>query len=262
MQYGIQLRLAVRVGIRGLGQHPRRLFVNIFVRAAHQNPDFLERHVERELVHLRLDLRRRADGDRLQLRVNLVTDCRNRVRHHAAVVFFDHGNRPRNKIAEAIRQHHLIGKHPVLSERVLTQQEIFQSVDAVTLDQNDRIDHIVALARLGLGDFFPAQKQPAMSEYLLRQRQTRAHQHRRPDDRVETHDFLPHQMHVGRPIFVVKFSVVRIAQSRNVVCQRVQPYINDMLFVERHRDTPVKGRTRNAKIVQSLFDEGNHFVAA
>ena len=37
---------------------------------------------------------------------------------------------------------------------------------------------------------------------------------------------------------------------------------NDVLFVERHRDTPVKGRTRNAQIVQSLLNERNHFVAA
>ena len=101
-----------------------------------------------------------------------------------------------------------------------------------------------------------------MSQHLLRQRFLQGHEHCRPNDGVETHDFLAHQVDIHRPVLLVQFIVFRISQSGDVVGQRIQPYVDDVFFVNRNRDSPVEGGTGNTKIFQTLLHKGNHFISA
>ena len=242
VHYCIQFRLLFRI----LSQDPRGLFINIFIRPSYHDPDFFQRHVEGEFIHLGFHLGSRAGGDGLQVAVDVVLGLA--FRNKAAAVFLDHGNGSGNQVAQVVGQvvvhslqHHLIGEDAVLPEGVLPQQEVFQGVDAVALDEDHRIHHVFALGGFGLGNLFAAQQQPAVTQNLLRQRQVCTHQHGRPDHRMEPDDFLAHQVHVRRPVFVIQFRFIRIAQCGDVVGQRIQPYIDDMLFIDRNRNPPVKG---------------------
>ena len=60
-----------------------------------------------------------------------------------------------------------------------------------------RLDEIA----LALGKFIPADQQPAVPVYLFGHRKPQRHQQRRPDDRVEPHDLLPHHVKIRRPEF-------------------------------------------------------------
>ena len=52
-----------------------------------------------------------------------------------------------------------------------------------------------------------------MAEDLLRQGQAAAHEHDRPDDRMEADDFLADEVQVGRPEFFKFFRVVDVAAA-------------------------------------------------
>ena len=243
VHYRIQFRLLFRI----LCQDPRCLFVDILVGSSYHNPDFFQCHVEGEFIHLGFHLGSCTGGDGLQLTVDVVFGLA--FRNEASAVFLDHGNSSGNQVAQVVGQiivhslqHHLIGENAVLSEGVFPQQEVLQGVDAVAFDENHRVHHVLALGRFGLGNLFAAQQQPAVTQNLLRQRQVCTHQHGRPNHRMEPDDFLAHQVHVRRPVFVIQFRFIRIAQCGDIVGQRIQPYIDDMLLINWDRNPPVKGR--------------------
>ena len=247
MQNRVQSSLCCRVGVCGLCKHPRCFFVDIFVCAANDNPDFFQCHVERKLVHLLFHLGSRADASSAEICVDFIHCRRNRIRNSAAVIFFDHGNGSGNKVSEVVcqivvhsLQHYFVCENPVLSEGIFTKQEIFQSVNAVSFDEDNRVDHIRTLGSFRLGNFFAAHKKPAVTAHLLRKRKTRTHKHCRPDDAVESYNFLAHKVNISGPVFVVKLRIIRIAECCDVVCQSVKPYINYMLLVKRNRDSPVE----------------------
>lgn len=77
---------------------------------------------------------------------------------------------------------------------ILTVQKIFKQL----YEQGD--------IALGFGHFSALEDQPAVAEYLFGQLNTKRHEHNRPDNRMETHDFFAHKVHIGGP----EFSVERI----------------------------------------------------
>ena len=101
-----------------------------------------------------------------------------------------------------------------------------------------------------------------MAVDMLGQRQLHAHEHGRPDDRVEAHDLLADKMHVRRPVLVhVVIPVVHIAQRRHVVKQRVHPDIDHVAGVKVHGDAPGEAGAADAQILQARLDEVvDHFV--
>ena len=101
-----------------------------------------------------------------------------------------------------------------------------------------------------------------MAVDFFRQRQIERHEDAWPDDGVETHDFLADEVQVGRPVFLEFLGVVEEADRRQVVRQRVEPDVDDVLRVDGHLDAPVKRRARNAEVVEALLDEVDHLVAA
>ena len=258
----MQDRVEARFARLFLREDPRRGLVDVLVRAAHQDPDRLERHVELELVHLGLDIACRIHRDLLEFVVDRFADhC---IRHDAAVVFLDHRDRAADEVAQVVRQvvvqslqKDFVGEDAVLPEGVLAQQEVLQRVDAVAVDQDDRIHDIA----LGLAHLAAVDQQPAVAEDLLRDRLIDAHEHRRPDDAVESHDLLAHQVD-ARPVLLVEFRFIRIAQRRDIVAERIEPDVDDVLLINRHRDAPVEAGAGDAQIVQPLFDERDHLIAA
>ena len=63
-------------------------------------------------------------------------------------------------------------------------------------------------------------------------------------------------MNICRPVFF-KLTVVvaSVTQSRDIVCERVNPYVDYVFRVERYFYTPVERRTRYAQILKSGLDE-------
>ena len=101
-----------------------------------------------------------------------------------------------------------------------------------------------------------------MAEHLFGQRQPRRHQESRPVNRVETHDILADDMHIGRPE-ARKFAVaIRKTDARQIGGQRVDPDIHHMPWRTRNRHAPVKTGARDAQILQSAFNEAEHLIPA
>ena len=70
-------------------------------------------------------------------------------------------------------------------------------------------------------------------------------------------------MQVRRPqlmILLGALPIALIADSRNIVCQGIQPHINHMLVVKIHRDPPLKGGSGNAQILQPRQKEIIHHL--
>ena len=101
-----------------------------------------------------------------------------------------------------------------------------------------------------------------MAINLLGQRDLRRHQERRPIDGVEANDILADEVDIGRPIAVEQFAAVGITKPRQIVGQRVEPDIHDMVVAARNLDPPVEAGPRNRQIVEPALDEAEDFIAA
>ena len=70
-------------------------------------------------------------------------------------------------------------------------------------------------------------------------------------------------MQIGRPVSAEFFAVrVGIADGGDVVGQRIDPHIHDVLGVAGHRDAPVEGRARDRQILQAAAHEARDLVQA
>ena len=101
-----------------------------------------------------------------------------------------------------------------------------------------------------------------MRHDALGQRDARGHQERGPVHAVEAHNFLPNHLQIGWPVsFELAGIARRVAESRDVVGQRIQPDIDHVFGIVRHRNAPGKRAAADGKVLQSTFDERNDFVA-
>ena len=244
-----------------LCEQPRRCLVNVFVGSADESPDFLQGDAEVELVHVSFYLCGGAQGKLLQFAVGALIVSRRR--NHSIVVFFYHGDGAADQVAQVVGQigihaveHDFVCKQSVIPEGVLSQQEIFQGVHAVTLDEFNRIYNIPS----GFGHLSALQEDPTVAQDLFRKRKLQGHEHCRPNDGVEPNNFLPDEMHVRRPIMVVFHRIIRITESGDIVGKRIQPHVNYMLFVDGNGNAPVEGGPGNTQIFQPLPREAEHFV--
>ena len=146
----------------------------------------------------------------------------------------------------------------VLTEVDFAEQEVADSIGTELVNEANGVNDIA----LGLTHLVAVHNQPAMAVNLFRQRQVEGHEDAGPYDGMETHDFLAHEVQISRPVLVEFFLVIKEANRRQVVGQRIEPHIDNVLFVDGHRNAPVKGRTGNAQIFQSLLDKVNHLIAA
>src|SRR3546814_2093150 len=55
--------------------------------------------------------------------------------------------------------------------------------------------------------------------------------------------------------------LVRIADARQIVRQRIDPDVHDMAWAAGNGDAPVKARARDRQVRQASSDEAHHFIA-
>ena len=192
---------------------------------------------------------------------------RTAVRHFGVAVFCDHGKRALGQIADVVGKvrvaavhHRFMAIGAVGAVRHFATEEIADRIDAIGVGQREGVDDIAD----GLRHLLAAVMQEAVSIDALRQFDTGGHEHGGPDDRVEADDVLADDMGVGGPEFLEELAVgVGIADAGDVVRQRVEPDIHDVLGVAWHFDAPVElfARTRNGEVRQAAFDEGHDFIA-
>ena len=181
------------------------------------------------------------------------------------MIFFNHAHSSVQQVAQVVCQigvntvdKRITGEVAVAAQIDFTQQEIADSVSTKFVNQAQRVNNIA----FRLGHLVAFYNQPAMSVYFFRQRLTHSHQHNRPNDSMETHDFLTYQMQACRPVFLEFFRIAAVADTGEIVQQRIEPYIYNMFFIERYRNAPVESCSGNAQVFQTLFDEVNHLIAA
>src|SRR5438046_9454238 len=79
---------------------------------------------------------------------------------------------------------------------------------------------------------------------------------------MEANDVLADQVDVGGPIALPQLGLVRIAQPRNIIGQRIEPNIHDMRIAAGHWDAPIKAGARGAEIFKAAFDEARDLITA
>ena len=187
-------------------------------------------------------------------------------RHDPLAVRLDHLQRPRDEIAEPIREigvessiELLWADRRVLDllERRVAQHEIPDRVTAPLVRSGDRIDHVAARARQPA----PTHREEAVGEHLARQLDPRGHQHRRPDDAVEAGDVLADDVDIAGPPFL-EFRLVRAEpDAGHVVDERVEPDVDDVFGVIRELDAPREVAPRDADVLEPSFQPPEHLVA-
>ncbi len=145
-----------------------------------------------------------------------------------------------------------------MSELDLPQEVVAIRVHPEVVDELERMDP----GELRLRHLLPAHQQPSVRQHGLRHGQARGHQHGRPDHRVEPEDVLAHHVRVGRPRSFEPGLVDAEPRRGDVVLQRVDPHVDDVLGVPRHRDAPFEAHPRQREILQTSPDERHHLVAA
>ena len=185
----------------------------------------------------------------------------------AAEVLLDHGGGAGDEVAEVVckvgvdgADEQLVGEVAVGAEGEGAQQEEAQRVHAEHIRQQVWVNDVA----LGFGHLAAVDNEPAVAVYLLRQRHLHAHEHGRPDYRVEADYLLADDVHVGRPVLVViVVLIVQEAERGAVVEQRVDPDVHDVARVKVHGDTPCEAGAGDAEVFKAGLDEVvNHLVDA
>ena len=250
-----------------LGQNPGLRLVDILVAALEEGENFRHGVRHAQVLHLRRRLRVRSGDHRLQVLIHGLR--RALIADHAAEILVAHGNGAVHQIAQGVGQigidpvcQKLPADHAVVFKGHLMQHEVAHRVHTEEIHQIVRVHHVsLRLAHLAV-----ALQKPGMAENLLRQRLAQRHQEDGPVDRVETDDILSDQVQVGGPqllILLAAVSVRVIADTGDVVGQRVQPHIDHMPVVEIHGNAPLEGGSGHAQILQTGKQEVvHHFVFA
>ncbi len=185
------------------------------------------------------------------------------LRDEPAAVLGDHRQGPLGEIAEVVGEVGVDAPHDrlvrvvaVLAERHLAQEEVAQGIDAVMFGERRRRDDVADRLR----HLLAAIEQKPVHHDLSRQRQPGRHQEGWPEDRVKAADVLADDMSVGRPVRRARGRLVRVAGAGQVIGQRVDPDIHDVLRVVRHRNAPGEGGPADRKIVQPAADEAHDLV--
>ena len=247
-----------------LGQLPGRGRIDVAVQRADEFPDGAERLLEREVRHLALDPRVRACAASAWTCWSSAVAGPGRPSRMAPNLD-DQGRRPAREVAEVVGEvgvetadEGLLAEVGVEAEGHLAQEEVAEGVVAVLVrelkgldDVADRLGHLPAAERPVAVDVqAPVERDPGRVE------------HGGPVDAVRLEDVLADQvLDVGPELLVER--AVGVAESREVVDQRVEPDVGDVLVVEGQRDAPREPRLRPAdgEVLERLAQEAQHLVA-
>ena len=250
------------------GESPRHGDIDVFIERTDKGPYGFDAVIDFPAVH--------AFAQAFQCFSSFGFDVFGCHRHHFVAgivafgedtisIFLYHGQASVEQVAQVVGQvgidtadEAVAAEIAVLAQLDVVQEVVTDGIGAKFLEQRDRIYHVT----FGLGHLFTVHDEPAMAVYHFRQLDTKAHEHDGPNDGVETDDFLPHQVHIGRPEFLEFFRIVHDAGSGEVVHQCVEPYVHHVLRVEGHLDAPGEAGARYAQVFQAALHELDHFISA
>ena len=188
------------------------------------------------------------------------------LRHDPVEVLVDHRQRPLRQVAQLVGQvgvdpadDRLLAVAAVLAERHLAQQEVAHLVDTELVDQRDRVDHVAdrlahLLAAVELmkpctktlrGNSIPADIRNA-GQYTVWNRMMS----------------LPIMCRsAGQNLRKDSDDGVGEADAGQVVRQRVDPHVHDVVGMVGHRHAPVERGARDGQVAQAAGDEADDLVA-
>ena len=229
--------------LRLFSQFPGRTLVDVFIAEGVEFLDHQQHVTEEQGSVARFGSTGQLSGQFFNPMLQFRQDGLASLGYHTGTGTFNHGERPTQEVADSIRELRVDGRHhralrkvSVLPEGHFTEQEVAERVDAELLDHPVGIDDVAAALR----HFFAVDRPPTVGEDRPRQRQLQRHQHRGPIDRMGRENVLPYQMHVGGPVPVDRGLLQQILQPGDVVHERVEPDIGDVVGVEGKFDTPRK----------------------
>ena len=223
---------------------PRLCLIDILIASLEEIEYLCQRIRNMKSVHVLLDLADSSCHMSVQVIIDALIVANAPVLGNATEIFVAHGDCTVHEIAHCIGKlgvhaldHQLPGDDAVIFKRHLVKDEVTDRVNAENSCQIVRVDNIA----LGLAHLAAALEQPRMAEDLLRKRNIQRHKEDRPVNSMETNNILTDQMEVRRPVLLEALGMVAvriISDTRDVVGQRIQPYIGDMLRIEIDRDAP------------------------
>ena len=101
-----------------------------------------------------------------------------------------------------------------------------------------------------------------MAKYLFRKGKVKSHKHSRPDDSMETNDFLTYNVDISGPVFFELRIIIRaISKGSDVVGKGVYPNIYNMFIIKSNGNTPVECCTAYAEVLKTgLKEVVYHFI--
>src|SRR4051794_4448148 len=249
------------VGLRlVLRELPRRLVLHVSVEATHAPPDLLQREAPLPAVEPL------AHGLRQAIEVGGEVRGHLRLRHHAVAVAGDHAQRPAGEVAVLVGELGVVTSlepvgrdRPVLPEADLAQEVVAEGVGPVQVHDLEGVDHVAERLR----HLVLIQQQVAVDEHVPGYLEVGGHEQRGPDDRVELEDVLGDQVDVSGPeLFGEVLALARVTERGVVVEQRVDPDVDDLRLVPRHRHAPADPGAAEREVLEALPDERERLVVA
>ena len=246
-----------------LVQGPGRRGVDVLVQMPNEFPQGLQGARELEVLELGLEVGHGIVPDLQDLAVDVLELAA--LRHHAFKILVGHGQAARKQVAQIVGQVCIEAAHQgfltegrILPEAHLREQKIAEGAQAVLLGHVQGRHHVPqALGHLGLVD----RPVPVHAQALV-QRDAGGHEHGRPEYGVRLQDVLGHQMVRPGPVGA-KGVAVRVAQSRDIVNEGVEPDIGHEIAVERQLNTPGQPGLGpgDAQVAKILLEHGEDLVA-
>ena len=158
-----------------------------------------------------------------------------------------HFDYPAEQVAEVIGQiavvagdEGVLGEAGVVAHGHFGEQEVAEGVHAVLVHHIHRVYGVAAR----FAHLVASGEPPAVGEDGLGHFDVHGAEHGRPVDGVGGKNVLADQVIGGRPPLLERFVVLPVADAGDVVDQRVEPDVADVVAVERKFDSPVKPRLR------------------
>ena len=79
---------------------------------------------------------------------------------------------------------------------------------------------------------------------------------------MKTQDVLADHMQIGWPETIEVFAIgIGVSGSRDVIRQRIQPDIHDVLIIFWNRNTPLEAGARDREVSEARLDEADNLIA-
>ena len=176
-----------------------------------------------------------------------------------------HGGDAADEVAQVVRKVRVVAlveslprKIAVVAEHDFLDEIQTERIDAVTRGGVERIDD---RGRVRFAHPLIVDGHEAVCEDRLRQRQAGAHQHRRPDHRMESRNVLADQVQVCRPPGLEPLRIGTETDTCRVIDQRVEPDVDDALGIPGQRNAPRLTGPADRDVVEAALEQPQLLVA-